>query len=220
MHIALSADVYEAVRSIRQLLPEAPVFLVGFSIGAYTMTKYVGEADSGVWPEGNYLHAHSYTYFHTRCIDWHCSACLLIVLSRISRIARCLWCIWIVMFACFWRLNLAATFHECRLYPLCKRETCSQPESLCLLSYFELLVFELLPEVSRFMGSLPMLLIASAIWVSFSGITFQRPLQLADGKVQGAVLIGSGYDYSAEVAKISRPSMLRIINFHYINCSW
>lgn len=52
MHIGLSADVYEAVRYIRHHFPDAPVFLVGFSIGAYTMTKYVGEADSGVWPAG------------------------------------------------------------------------------------------------------------------------------------------------------------------------
>lgn len=52
LHIALSADVYEAVRNIREKYPDAPVFLVGFSIGAYTMTKYIGEADSGVWPEG------------------------------------------------------------------------------------------------------------------------------------------------------------------------
>lgn len=52
MHIGLSADVYQAVRYIRQQFPDAPLFLVGFSIGAYTMTKYVGEADSGVWPEG------------------------------------------------------------------------------------------------------------------------------------------------------------------------
>lgn len=92
MHIALSADVYEAVRSIQQHFPDAPVFLVGFSIAAYTMTKYLGEADSGVWPD--------------------------------------------------------------------------------------------------------------------------------DGKVQGGVLIGSGYDYSAEIAKISRPAILRILNFHFINCSW
>lgn len=92
MHIALTADVYAAVRHIRQQYPQAPVYLVGFSIGAYTMTKYVGEADSGVWPE--------------------------------------------------------------------------------------------------------------------------------DGKVQAAVLIGSGYDYAAELEKISRPAVLRILNFHYINCSW
>ncbi|KAL3145075.1 hypothetical protein ABBQ32_013084 [Trebouxia sp. C0010 RCD-2024] len=92
MHIGLSADVYQAVRYIRQQFPNAPVFLVGFSIGAYTMTKYVGEADSGVWSE--------------------------------------------------------------------------------------------------------------------------------DGRVQGAVLIGSGYDYAAEIAKISRPAILRLLNFHYINCSW
>ncbi len=52
LHIALSADVYEAVQSIRENFADAPVFLVGFSIGAYTMTKYVAEADSGVWPEG------------------------------------------------------------------------------------------------------------------------------------------------------------------------
>ena len=55
MHIALSADVYEAVRCIRQHFPDAPVFLVGFSIGAYTMTKYLGEADSGIWPDGKHI---------------------------------------------------------------------------------------------------------------------------------------------------------------------
>lgn len=92
LHIGLSADVYEGVRNIRQKYPDAPVFLVGFSIGAYTMTKYVGEADSGVWPE--------------------------------------------------------------------------------------------------------------------------------DGKVQGAVLIGSGYDYNFEIEKISRPAILRLLNFHFINCTW
>lgn len=92
LHIALSADVYEAVRSVREKFPDAPVLLVGFSIGAYTMTKYVGEADSGVWPE--------------------------------------------------------------------------------------------------------------------------------DGKVQGAMLIGSGYDYKAEIEKISRPAILRLLNFHFINCTW
>ena len=52
MHIALTADVYAAVHHIRQKYPQAPVFVIGFSIGAYTLTKYVGEADSGVWPEG------------------------------------------------------------------------------------------------------------------------------------------------------------------------
>ncbi len=43
---------------------------------------------------------------------------------------------------------------------------------------------------------------------------------VADGKVQGAVLIGSGYDYRAEIAKISRPAMLRLLNFHFIETSW
>ena len=51
-HIALTADVYAAVCKVREKYPQAPVFVVGFSIGAYTLTKYVGEADSGVWPEG------------------------------------------------------------------------------------------------------------------------------------------------------------------------
>jgi len=41
-----------------------------------------------------------------------------------------------------------------------------------------------------------------------------------DGKVQGAVLIGSGYDYKAEIEKISRPAILRLLNFHFINCTW
>ena len=43
---------------------------------------------------------------------------------------------------------------------------------------------------------------------------------LADGKVQGAVLIGSGYDYNFEIEKISRPAILRLLNFHFINCTW
>lgn len=59
MHIALTADVYAAVREIRRRHPQAPVFLIGFSIGAYTMTKYVAEADSGVWPEGESSPSHS-----------------------------------------------------------------------------------------------------------------------------------------------------------------
>ena len=58
MHIALTADVYAAVRKVREKYPQAPVFVIGFSIGAYTLTKYVGEADSGVWPEGQ-LQAHN-----------------------------------------------------------------------------------------------------------------------------------------------------------------
>lgn len=63
MHIGLSADVYEAVHYIRQQFPHAPVFLVGFSIGAYTMTKYVGEADSGVWPKGESCMAAHFRFF-------------------------------------------------------------------------------------------------------------------------------------------------------------
>ncbi len=47
-----------------------------------------------------------------------------------------------------------------------------------------------------------------------------KPSILADGKVQGAVLIGSGYDYNFEIEKISRPAILRLLNFHFINCTW
>lgn len=42
----------------------------------------------------------------------------------------------------------------------------------------------------------------------------------SDGKVQAAVLIGSGYDYAAEVEKVSRPAILKLLNYHYISCSW
>ena len=73
MHIGLSADVYEAVRYIRQMFPDAPVFLVGFSIGAYTMTKYVGEADSGVWPEGQ--HWNDLLLLHACMTDSTVKAC-------------------------------------------------------------------------------------------------------------------------------------------------
>ena len=63
---------------------------------------------------------------------------------------------------------------------------------------------------------------ASAQYVELTSLPVDTEYQLctADGRVQGAVLIGSGYDYSSEIAKISRPAILRILNFHFINCTW
>ena len=34
------------------MYPQAPIFAVGFSLGAYNLNKYVGEVDSGIYPEG------------------------------------------------------------------------------------------------------------------------------------------------------------------------
>ena len=51
-------------------------------------------------------------------------------------------------------------------------------------------------------------------------LCLQNHAFVADGKVQGAVLIGSGYDYNFEIEKISRPAILRLLNFHFINCTW
>ena len=42
-----------------------------------------------------------------------------------------------------------------------------------------------------------------------------------DGKVQAAVLIGSGYNYAAEIGKVSTPgAILKILNYHDISCNW
>ena len=50
--ISDSRAVYEVVRHLRAGHPEAPLFMVGFSIGAYTLTKYVYEVDTGVFGSG------------------------------------------------------------------------------------------------------------------------------------------------------------------------
>ncbi|MCJ1429728.1 hypothetical protein MMC29_007643 [Sticta canariensis] len=48
-------DIYVAIKTLRKRFPEAPVFAAGFSLGAYTLNKYVGEADSGVFASGAIL---------------------------------------------------------------------------------------------------------------------------------------------------------------------
>eukprot|EP00892_Ulva_mutabilis_P003947 jgi/Ulvmu1/1924/UM012_0084.1 len=40
-------DIHEAVEHICQKFPEAPIFAVGYSLGALLLTKYTAEADSG-----------------------------------------------------------------------------------------------------------------------------------------------------------------------------
>ena len=47
-----SADVHAAVLAIAAKFPEAPVFVVGFSLGAYTAHKYLGERDAGKYGPG------------------------------------------------------------------------------------------------------------------------------------------------------------------------
>ncbi|KAK9821874.1 hypothetical protein WJX74_008155 [Apatococcus lobatus] len=50
-----TADVYAAVSHCQKIYPQAPIFAVGFSLGAYNLNKYVGEVDSGVYPEDGKL---------------------------------------------------------------------------------------------------------------------------------------------------------------------
>lgn len=48
-----TSDIYESVKEIRLQYPEAPIFAAGFSLGGYTLNKYVGQVDTGVYgPEG------------------------------------------------------------------------------------------------------------------------------------------------------------------------
>ena len=47
-----SADVHQAVLAIAAKFPEAPVFIVGFSLGAYTVNTYIGERDTGRFGPG------------------------------------------------------------------------------------------------------------------------------------------------------------------------
>ena len=85
MHIALTADVYAAIHKVKQKYPQAPVFVVGFSIGAYTLTKYVGETDSGVWPEGQLLnHDVLMHWLGNVCAAWSVSCCYAKVLQVLS----------------------------------------------------------------------------------------------------------------------------------------
>ncbi|KAK9813687.1 hypothetical protein WJX73_003815 [Symbiochloris irregularis] len=45
-----TADVAQAIQHVRSKYPGAPIFAVGFSLGAYTLNKFMGEVDSGVFP--------------------------------------------------------------------------------------------------------------------------------------------------------------------------
>ena len=47
-----SSDLHEAVLALAQKFPEAPIFVVGFSLGAYTTNTYIGERDAGVYGPG------------------------------------------------------------------------------------------------------------------------------------------------------------------------
>ena len=47
-----SADLHEAVLAIAALFPEAPIFVVGFSLGAYCTNTYIGERDAGKYGPG------------------------------------------------------------------------------------------------------------------------------------------------------------------------
>lgn len=49
-------DIFLAIRTLRKAFPEAAVFAAGFSLGAYTLNKYLGEADSGVFSTGVCTH--------------------------------------------------------------------------------------------------------------------------------------------------------------------
>lgn len=48
-----TSDIYVSIKEIRSQFPEAPVFAVGFSLGGYTLNKYVGQVDTGVYGPGN-----------------------------------------------------------------------------------------------------------------------------------------------------------------------
>ena len=47
-----TTDMYLAIKEIRGLFPEAAVFAVGFSLGGYTLNKYLGQVDSAVYGPG------------------------------------------------------------------------------------------------------------------------------------------------------------------------
>ena len=50
-----TSDIFEAVKEIRSQFPEAPIFAAGFSLGGYTLNKYVGQVDTGVYGPGQRL---------------------------------------------------------------------------------------------------------------------------------------------------------------------
>jgi predicted alpha/beta-fold hydrolase len=46
---AFTDDAHMAMEAVQQRFPGAPLFAVGFSLGAVILTKYLAEADSGHW---------------------------------------------------------------------------------------------------------------------------------------------------------------------------
>jgi len=49
-----TSDIYESVKEIRSQFPQAPIFAVGFSLGGYTLNKYVGQVDTAVYGPGQH----------------------------------------------------------------------------------------------------------------------------------------------------------------------
>ena len=50
-----TSDMYHAIKEIRSLFPEAPIFAIGFSLGGYTLNKYLGQVDTAVYGPGEAL---------------------------------------------------------------------------------------------------------------------------------------------------------------------
>jgi len=49
-----TADIYLSVTEIRSQFPEAPIFAIGFSLGGYTLNKYLGQVDTAVYGPGQH----------------------------------------------------------------------------------------------------------------------------------------------------------------------
>jgi alpha-beta hydrolase superfamily lysophospholipase len=68
-----------AVEEVQRQFPTAPLFAVGYSLGAVILTKYLAEADSGHWRgQGRTL--------WTRLIDRYIGGCIG---SRHLRLMQC-----------------------------------------------------------------------------------------------------------------------------------
>jgi predicted alpha/beta-fold hydrolase len=53
-----TADVYVSVREIRSQFPQAAIFAIGFSLGGYTLNKYLGQVDTAVYGPGQHTQPH------------------------------------------------------------------------------------------------------------------------------------------------------------------
>lgn len=54
-----TSDMFVSIKEIRSQFPEAAIFAVGFSLGGYTLNKYVGQVDTGVYSPGTAQKLHS-----------------------------------------------------------------------------------------------------------------------------------------------------------------